>query len=203
MSRSCVALSMVVVPALSLAQSSPLDRLAWMAGCWEQRAPGRVVTEMWMAPAGGAMMGASRTISGNRAGAFEQLRIVARGDTLVYIALPSGQALTEFRSTSVTDGAVRFENPTHDFPRVIVYAKAGTDSIVPRIEGPGPNNTTRSIQYPMRRVSCTATPAPLPPAGPPRSPTDTLVMDAEMSRDGKLIAYYSNREDNDRPDGKR
>ena len=155
MNRSLVALLLVVVPALSSAQSSPIDRLAWMAGCWEQRGPGRVVTEMWMPPAGGAMMGASRTVSGTTMREFEQLRIVARGDTLVYIALPSGQTLTEFKSTSITESAVRFENPAHDFPRAIVYAKAGTDSIIPRIEGPGPNNTTRTIQYPMRRVSCT------------------------------------------------
>ena len=162
MNRSFIALLLVVGPALSLAQSSPVDRLAWMAGCWEQRGPGRVVTEMWMPPAGGVMMGASRTVSGTTVREFEQLRIVARGDTLVYIARPSGQALTEFRSTSITEGSVRFENPTHDFPRAIAYAKAGTDSIVPRIEGPGPNNTTRTIPYPMRRVSCTDRPAPPP-----------------------------------------
>ena len=189
MSRSFVALLLFVFPALSFAQPSSVDRLSWIAGCWELRVPGRVVTEMWMPPAGGAMMGASRTISGNRAGAYEQLRIVARGDTLVYIALPSGQTLTEFKSTSVTDGAVRFENPTHDFPRVVAYAKAGADSIIARIEGPGPNNTTRSSQFPMRRVSCTDTPAPPPPAPPPPVPTDTLVMDAELSPDGKRVAF--------------
>jgi hypothetical protein len=157
MSRSFVALSLFVAPALSLAQTSPIDRLAWMAGCWEQRGPGRVVTEMWMPPAGGSMMGASRTVRGTGTGAFEQLRIVARGDTLVYIALPSGQTLAEFKSTSLTERAVRFENPTHDFPKVITYTKTAADSIVARVEGPG-----RTFQIPMRRVSCTDTPAPPP-----------------------------------------
>jgi hypothetical protein len=170
MSRSLAAQSLLLVaPAMALAQSSAVDRLAWMAGCWEQRAPGRVVTEMWMPPAGGAMMGASRTISNNTAGAFEQLRIVARGDTLVYIAQPSGQTLTEFKRTSVTDIAVRFENPSHDFPRAIVYAKSGSDSIVASIEGPGANNTTRTIRYPMVRVSCTARAAPPPARDTPAS----------------------------------
>jgi dipeptidyl aminopeptidase/acylaminoacyl peptidase len=186
--RQLVALlAFITAPAFAFAQASSLDRLAWMAGCWEQRGPGRVVTEMWMPPAAGVMMGSSRTVGGTRVAAFEQLRIVARGDTLVYIALPSGQTLTEFRSTSVTEGAVKFENPTHDFPRAVLYTRAGADSIIARIEGPGPNNTTRSSQFPMRRVSCTSTPAPPPPAAPPPPPTDTLIMDAEISPDGKRL----------------
>jgi hypothetical protein len=151
-----------------LAQASAADRLSWMAGCWEQRRPGRVVTEMWMPPAAGGMMGASRTISGTRMTEFEQLRIVARGDTLVYIALPSGQQLTEFRSAAVTDTSVAFENRAHDFPQVIRYWLGRADSLFARVEGPGPNNTTRGITYPMLRVSCTQMPAPPPP--PPRAP---------------------------------
>ena len=46
------------------AQNTPIDRVSWLAGCWEQRSPNRLTMEMWMPPAGGTMMGASRTTIG-------------------------------------------------------------------------------------------------------------------------------------------
>jgi hypothetical protein len=149
------------------AQNSAIDRAAWLAGCWELRAPGRVTTEMWMAPAGGAMFGASRTVAGNAVRESEYLRIAARGDTLIYTAIPSGQTETHFRTTSTSSSPIVFENLAHDFPQRIIYRRVGADSLVARIEGPGPNNTTRGLDFPMRRVNCTTPPPPLPPAPPP------------------------------------
>ena len=110
-----------------------------------------------MAPGGGAMLGASRTVVAGAMREYEHLLLSARGDTLVYTASPSGQARTEFRSTQLTPELLRFENPQHDFPQVIQYRRAGADSVVARIEGPGPNNTTRGIDFPYRRVSCAGT----------------------------------------------
>ncbi|HSJ08510.1 MAG TPA: DUF6265 family protein, partial [Longimicrobiales bacterium] len=91
------------------AQAGPADRAGWLAGCWEQRAGTRVTVEMWMAPFGGTMLGASRTVSNGVMAEHEFLRLSARGDTLVYTAMPSGQAMTEFRATTVADTLVRFE----------------------------------------------------------------------------------------------
>jgi len=45
-----------------------------------------------MPPAGGLMVGGSRTVVAQAAREFEHLRIAARGDTLVYTAIPSGQS---------------------------------------------------------------------------------------------------------------
>jgi len=163
------------------AQPSPIDRAAWLAGCWEARTPNRITMEMWMPPAGGSMMGASRTSTGNTTREFEQLRLWAAGDTLVYTALPSGQRQADFRSTSVSATALVFENPTHDFPRKITYRRVGEDSIVARVEGPGPNNTTRGFDIRMRRASCTQPPAPT-------APPDTLMIDADQSPDGTRLA---------------
>jgi hypothetical protein len=137
------------------AQTSPVDQAGWLAGCWEQRAATRVTVEMWMPPFGGVMLGASRTVIDGRMREFEYIRLTARGDTLVYTASPSGQNTAEFKSTAVSAQQLRFENRAHDFPQVVSYRRAGADSIVARIEGPGPNNSTRGIDFPMRRVSCT------------------------------------------------
>ncbi len=179
----CLAGAMTSVAADAAAQGSVIDRAAWLAGCWELRAPGRVTTEMWMAPAGGAMFGASRTVVGSAVRESEYLRINARGDTLIYTAIPSGQTETQFKTTSTSTSPIVFENLVHDFPQRIIYRRAGADSVIARIEGPGPNNTTRGSDFPMRRVNCLTPPAPPPPAPPP----DTLIMDAEFSPDGQQL----------------
>jgi hypothetical protein len=137
-------------------QSQPnrLGRLGWLAGCWELRTAGRVTLEMWMPPAGEMMLGASRTVAGGAVREYEQLRLHAEGEVLVYTASPSGQAQTAFRSVQVSDSGFVVENPAHDFPQRISYRRRGTDSLVARIEGPGPSGP-RGFDLPMRRTSCT------------------------------------------------
>jgi hypothetical protein len=149
---------------LSGQQPAPIDRAAWLAGCWERRGPNRLTMEMWMPPAGGTMMGASRTTVGATTREFEQLRLHTAGDTLIYTALPSGQRQADFRSTSVSPTTLVFENPAHDFPRKITYRRVGADSLVARVEGPGPNNTTRGFDIAMKRASCTEPAAASPPS---------------------------------------
>ncbi|MGQ0642067.1 MAG: DUF6265 family protein [Gemmatimonadaceae bacterium] len=139
----------------ALGQATPLDNAKWLAGCWELRAANRLTTEMWMPPAGGVMLGASRTVVGSSTREFEHLRMRADGATLNYIAMPSGQNETTFLSKQVSDSALVFENLQHDFPQRIIYRRRGADSIVARIEGPGTNNTTRGFDFPMQRASCT------------------------------------------------
>lgn len=160
MRRSAVGLAIaarLIAFDLAEAQAAPIAHLAWMAGCWELRAGTRTTTEMWMPAAGGLMVGGSRTVVGGAAREFEHLRISARGDTLVYTAIPSGQSETHFRSTSVSATEIVFENRAHDFPQVIRYRRLGADSLVARIEGAGAGGAARGIDFPMGRVSCSAT----------------------------------------------
>jgi hypothetical protein len=139
-----------LLPTTSLVAQSVIDRAGWLAGCWEQRTPTRVTLEMWMPPAGGLMLGASRTTVGDRVREFEQLQLRAHGDTLVYTAAPSGQATTSFRTVApVTEGELVVENPAHDFPQRIRYRRVTSDSLVARVEA-----GTRGFDLVMRRVSC-------------------------------------------------
>jgi hypothetical protein len=138
------------------AQEGVMERAAWLSGCWEQRAGGRVTTEMWMPPAGGLMVGGSRTVQDGTVRELEHLRLRVHGDTLVYTAIPSGQRETDFRSTSVSTDALVFENPTHDFPRRITYRRASPDSVVATVAGPGPGGAMRSFDIAMARASCMA-----------------------------------------------
>lgn len=135
-------------------QAGLLDRLGWLAGCWElQRGP-RTTLEMWMPPAGGLMLGASRTIVNGALREFEQVRLKADGDRVVYTARPSSQAEASFTSIAVSDSGFTVENLDHDFPQRIIYRRRGADSLIARIEGPGPSGP-RGTDYPMRRVACT------------------------------------------------
>lgn len=89
-------------------------------------APGGPMTfeERWTDAAGGAMLAVSRTLKGTQLAAFEFLRIVERNGTLIYIAQPGGRPPTEFALTGLTATSATFENPAHDFPKLIRYTSS-------------------------------------------------------------------------------
>ena len=115
--------------------------------------------EQWMAPAGGTMLGAWRTVRGDRTVAFEFMQIRARVDGgLVFIAAPSGQRETHFVLTQSEAGLLAFENPEHDFPQVVIYRLLSPGRLQARIEGRR-MGALRTIDFPMTRVPCDGPPA--------------------------------------------
>jgi hypothetical protein len=106
-----------------------LTQLAWLAGAWSGASGPITFEERWTPSAGGAMLAVSRTLKGDRMVAFEFLRIVERDGGLVYIAQPNGQPPTEFTLTAMTSDGATFENPTHDFPKMIRYTRRGDGSL--------------------------------------------------------------------------
>lgn len=136
-------------------QTDELARLRWLAGCWELNRGARTTIEMWMPPAGGLMLGSSRTVVGGVLREWEQVRLSVRDGRVIYTANPSSQPQAEFTAIAVTDSGFTVENPTHDFPQRIIYARRGADSLVARIEGNTPGGP-RGIDYPMRRTRCEA-----------------------------------------------
>jgi Domain of unknown function (DUF6265) len=124
------------------AARAALTQLAWLAGTWV--GGGRPVTfeERWTPAAGGAMLAVSRTLKGDRMVAFEFLRIVERDGGLVYIAQPNGRPPTEFTLTAITADSATFENPMHDFPKMIRYAKRADGSLEARVSDGGQKSET-------------------------------------------------------------
>jgi hypothetical protein len=153
--QKCAALVVAALAAgaAPAGQDDALARLRWLAGCWELQRGNRQTLEMWMAPAGGLMLGASRTIAGGTVREFEQVRLSVRDGKVVYTASPSSQAQTEFTASTVNDSGFTVENPAHDFPQRIIYKRRSADSLVARIEGNTPGGP-RAIDYPMRRTRC-------------------------------------------------
>lgn len=148
-------LGLAWVMAGPLAAQGSLDRIGWLAGCWVTQGGARTTFEQWSPPAGGMMLGASRTVAGGQVRSFEHLRLRQEGDVLVYTALPSGQRETDFRSTLVSDTAFVVENPAHDFPQRISYRRAGATGVVARVEGPG-RDGVRGFDIAYQRTSCEA-----------------------------------------------
>jgi hypothetical protein len=83
------------------------------------------------------MLAVSRTIKDDRLAAFEYLRIVERDRGLVYIAQPNGRPPTEFVLTAMTADSATFENPAHDFPKMIRYTRRPDGSLEARVSGAG------------------------------------------------------------------
>ncbi|GAB1343529.1 DUF6265 family protein [Gemmatimonas sp.] len=134
-------------------QVSEVDRLRWLTGCWQNRVGQTVTDEQWMAPAGQAMIGMSRTVSNERLRAWEALRIVTDSGRLVYVAQPQGGAATRFVATAISDTLAVFENLAHDFPQRIAYARVRADSVVARISAVK-DGRERGMAIPMGRRVC-------------------------------------------------
>ena len=140
------------VPGMCQPTATTAD-LKFMAGCWAFEASGRRVEEHWLAPAGGSLLGVSRTVAGGKTTEYEFLQIRDLPEGLTYIAKPSNQAETKFVLTSRSGDDVVFENRAHDFPQRIRYRLDGT-VLRARIEGTM-NGKPRGFDFPYARTNCT------------------------------------------------
>lgn len=142
---------MVMLALVLAAQMATVDQLAWLAGCWSLGRADGMTEEQWLKPAGGSMLGVSRTVKGGKTVEYEFLQLREVNGTLTYIAKPSGQSETPFPLKTMSDAEAIFENPTHDFPQRIIYRRTA-DGITARIEG-RMNNKDRGMDFVYKRCS--------------------------------------------------
>jgi hypothetical protein len=129
-----------------------ISELGWMSGDWQSPPGGRAqIEEHWTQPAGGMMLGLSRTVIGIRTLEFEYLRLEQRSEGIFYVAHPKARCPgTDFKLTSVTTSEAVFENPAHDFPKRIIYRKTAVGGLVAIIDG-GEGTKSQSFTYvPMK-----------------------------------------------------
>lgn len=159
MLTSLVVASLLLHPAAASGvggQGAPrptVDQLSWLAGCWELTRGTRHVTEQWMRPEGGTMLGMSRTASDGKTVEYEFLIIREGAAGLEYVARPSGQAEAVFAATRVAAHEVVFENPEHDFPTKTTYRASGDGGLAASVEG-DVKGQRQVLQFPYRSAQC-------------------------------------------------
>jgi hypothetical protein len=147
--RSTEALPPLAATLPATRASASIADVAWVGGTWLSE-PGTATAptteERWTPPAGGAMLAISRTTRGTSMTAFEFLCIVERDGSLVYRAMPNGRApATEFVLTQLTADSATFENPSHDYPKVIKYSQRGDASLETMISGAANQRTVTVV----------------------------------------------------------
>jgi hypothetical protein len=131
-------------PATKAAPVAParITQVAWIAGDWIQTTATGSVEERWSTGAGGGMIATSRTLRGGVMTAFEFLCISERDGTLVYTAMPNAGAATDFTLTKIDADSATFENPAHNFPKLIRYAKRADGGMDASISAGGTSKPT-------------------------------------------------------------
>jgi hypothetical protein len=140
------------------ARSNPdnsVTALAWLAGCWANVAGEFGTGEVWTSPAGGTMLGLSRTVRDGKTIEYEfmQIREIAPGQ-LAFVAHPSGQPQAAFPLVRSAPGELVFEHPKHDFPQRVIYRLVEPGRLHARIEGTM-NGENRAVDFHMKRAECT------------------------------------------------
>jgi len=154
--KLAVSLSLLVFvvagPNLSAQSRESLSDLAWLAGGWQGTMGKAQIEEHWIQPAGGTMLGVSRTVAGGRTVSFEFLRIESRPDGPVYVAQPQGRPPVEFKLTQRSENRAMFENLQHDNPKIIRYSKESDGSLRAEIEG-DEKGTHQKMEFRFQPVS--------------------------------------------------
>ncbi len=122
------ALACVIAAAPARAQETP----DWIVGAWRSCAGGEV-REVWTGAGAGLLVGVNLTRTA-AAPQFEFLRIGPGKSGVSFFGGPQGIPPTEFPMIAHEGRRAVFENPTHDFPQRVIYARAGRD-LTARIEG--------------------------------------------------------------------
>lgn len=161
MRRATTAVMLLVAAPAAAQQPASIGHAAWLAGCWSMQRGKATIEEQWMAPAGGTMLGMGRTIREGKLDDYELIVIRAKDGRVDYEAHPMMQPTAVFTATVVSDSLLQFENPRHDFPKLVAYQRRGADSLIARIAaGPAPGD--QQVLLPYRRVACGG-PAVTPP----------------------------------------
>ena len=118
-------------PAPAPEARSRIEALSWLVGQWETDGA-NPTGERWSRD-GGRLVGEGFTARSTDCGGehdevcnrleelTEELEIVERDGTLLYVATPVSQARTEFQITEASPSHLVAESPAHDFPTRIEY----------------------------------------------------------------------------------
>lgn len=122
----------IILPVLLLlaaplgAQSAARSLPEWMAGTWMTEDGASWSDEVWTDARGGMMLGIARTGFGPRLESWELTQMRQKPDgSISFFIQTHGRPATEFPMVLVSDEAIEFANPSHDYPQRIRYWRQG------------------------------------------------------------------------------
>ncbi len=149
-----VLFALIAMSMIAQAQTeASLENLSWLSGCWEGRQGNAVLEEIWSKPAGGSMLGLSRTVKGEQTVSFEFMQLRQENGVLVFLPQPQGGTRVPFPLKDSFGGKLTFENKEHDFPQRVIYERKGPALLLAAIEGIYKGKEARE-EFQMRKVRC-------------------------------------------------
>jgi len=141
--------------AFTLSAQNPkpsVDQLSFITGCWAFQSGDSETEEYWTKPAGGAMLGLSRTVKGGKTVFTEYTQIREQNGALsMFVQLGLAKSTTEFRLTKLAVNEAVFTSDLEN-PHQLVYRRKG-DELAARTEGTK-NGKAVFEDYPYRRAKC-------------------------------------------------
>ena len=153
---AAIAIALAATAGLPRAQDvgepEEVERLGFMAGCWEGTVNGGMIEESWT-PAANLMLSTTRYVVDGRVTGFEFALITIEGSDVVMTPFPEGvRSEHGFHLEPGASGQAVFAAPEHDFPKRITYAAAAGDSLRVRIDGGEGSN--QASEWKMGRAGC-------------------------------------------------
>lgn len=158
-----ITLTAGAIPSTAAAQQPerPLASLAFMAGCWRGDAGvDRSIEEQWTAADSDVMLATTRYLDDNtgRTRMWEFSRIVADSAGITLFPAPRGTQQGSFTMTPSAAGEARFEDPSHDHPKRIIYRRIDDRRLVVGLDGG--EGDREGVELRLARVPCPGEPAP-------------------------------------------
>jgi hypothetical protein len=151
------------LPALPQASKEIVDgkanQLNWLAGCWKATSQtGDALTEVWLKPIGGVVLGLGNTEKGGVSRESEAMRIFEEGTTLKLSMKPARRAEMLFALENISPNSVMFAMVDKDVTTFVGYA------VKPIKEGQmltvsvrnQKDKTRRGVDYEFLRAECDA-----------------------------------------------
>ena len=132
---------------------SLLNNADWLIGSWEKNTPEGILIEKWAPLNDSVLSGISYVTKGADTLFSETMKLELKGDKLLYIPTVKDQnnaMPVVFTSTSITNNEMIFENPTHDYPKKIMYRQITPDSLVAEVSAIV-NGKEKKEQFSMKK----------------------------------------------------
>ena len=111
------------------------------------------VHEYWTAKSEFSFSGEGYVLSGKDTIFHESTKLLFENGNVVYIAdVPGNPSQVHFGLSSNKNNKVVFENPRHDFPKVITYHLVSPDSLEAIVEG-SENGKQRKEEFRFKKVN--------------------------------------------------